>query len=132
MSFKKYAKDAKKRLASGFWDEIKQTRIQEKEVAATCGKSAVPLLEENKAEIKNKIYNHDFENEKEFERRVIELITSQEVLVNPIGMLANKKEMEQMSSSQRQAYLLKLASKYRQVKDKYYAKQKTLEQDKNI
>lgn len=120
MSFKDYAKQAKSRLVNGFWEQVKQERKYNYEVAATNG-SMIPVLVSQKDKLRNQIYSSKYEEDMAFEQKVAELLSLGEV-ANPILQLADKEIMESLSPNKRQAYLLDLSNRYRKVKNRLICK----------
>ncbi len=118
-TFKLYARAAKQRMVQGFWQQVYDERESQKQVAAALGVSALPQLTNLREQIRNQIYNLHYNEEEEFYQRVVEMLKCNENLLNPIGILADKELMAQMTPSQRQAYLLKLSSKYRACLERY-------------
>ncbi len=124
-SFKHYAKQAKQRLKNDFWDKVKEERdfyqiLAKKDIVAAEG-----LLVKQKQQLKEKIYNTNFESDEEFYLKVKQLLSANDVIVNPIGMLADKSILTNMTESQKQAYLLKLSRRYQQAVDKFNSETET-------
>ena len=70
-------------------------------------------------ELKEKIYNVNFESDEEFYNRVKEILTKENVVTNPIAVLTDKKALQQMTDQQKQAYLLKLSNRYQQAVERF-------------
>ncbi len=124
-SFKHYAKQAKQRLKNDFWDKVKEERdfyqiLAKKDIVAAEG-----LLVKQKQQLKEKIYNTNFESDEEFYLKVKQLLSANDVIVNPIGMLADKSILTNMTESQKQAYLLKLSRRYQQAVEKFNSETET-------
>ena len=119
-TFKEYAKRAKERMKNGFWENARQRLQQEREVAATTGVNTRKLSEEHKRSIERQIYDYDgFCREEEFYRQVVDMLTSDEIVTNPIMRLADKDYMSNLTPSERQTYLSKVAARYRKAVEKY-------------
>ncbi len=134
-SFKHYAKQAKQRLKNDFWDKVKEERdfyqiLAKKDIVAAEG-----LLVKQKQQLKEKIYNTNFESDEEFYLKVKQLLSANDVIVNPIGIeklqlevyeyLADKSILTNMTESQKQAYLLKLSRRYQQAVEKFNSETET-------
>jgi len=120
-NMKQYAKDAKKRMSVGFWEEYREYRDHIKKSAASDGRNAETALAHHKKLVTQKIY--DYENyilDEEFYKKVCEIIESDEVITNPIILLADKLRMEELGESQMQAYLLSIANRYEKMRVRYY------------
>lgn len=119
-TYKEYAKRAKDRMKNGFWEKAKQDILNEKQVAATMGLDARKVGEEQRRRLQRQIYDYGgFCEEEEFYSKVVAILTSAEVVSNPIMRLADKEYMAKLSSQEQQAYISKLAAKYRAAVDKY-------------
>ncbi|MCX4286197.1 MAG: hypothetical protein OSJ68_02725 [Clostridia bacterium] len=120
-TFKEYAKRAKERMKSGFWEQAKQNILTEKQVAATMGISERKVGEEQHRKLQRQIYDYNgFCEEQEFYAKVEEILDSDELVSNPIMRLADKEYMATLSPIDKQTYITKLATKYRQAVEKYH------------
>lgn len=118
--FKKYAKEAKERMKNGFWERAKQTIEQEKQVAATLGVSQNVAVMEQKRKLLGQIYNSTaFSEEEDFYGKVVEILESDQTVLNPIMRLADKQKMQSMTASERESYISRLAMRYREAVDRY-------------
>ena len=119
-TLKEYAKRAKERMKNGFWEQAKVQLAQEKQVAATLGISPHKIAEEQHRKLQRQIYDYDgFCEEQEFYNKVVAILTSTETISNPLMRLADQNYMSKLSPEQRQAYIQKLASKYRTAVERY-------------
>jgi hypothetical protein len=119
-TLKEYAKRAKERMKNGFWEQAKVQLAQEKQVAATLGISPHKIAEEQHRRLQRQIYDYDgFCEEQEFYNKVVAILTSTETISNPLMRLADQNYMAKLSPEQRQAYIQKLASKYRTAVERY-------------
>ena len=120
-TFKEYAKRAKERMKSGFWEKAKQNIQTEKQVAATLGLNTRKVGEEERRKLERQIYDYDgFCEEQEFYAKVEEMLESCEIISNPIMRLADQEYMETLSPSERQSYISKIATKYREAVERYH------------
>ena len=119
-TFKEYAKRAKERMKSGFWEQAKQNIQTEKQVAATLGLNTRKVGEEERRKLERQIYDYDgFCEEQEFYAKVEQMLSSNEIVSNPIMRLADQEYMSKLSPAERQSYISKIATKYREAVDKY-------------
>ena len=119
-TFKEYAKRAKERMKSGFWEQAKQNILTEQEVAATLGLDAVKVSEEQKRRLQRQIYDYDgFCEEQEFYAKVEAILDSDELVSNPIMRLADQEYLAQLTPTEKQIYISKLAAKYREAVERY-------------
>ena len=120
-TFKEYAKRAKERMKSGFWEQAKKNIQTEKQVAATLGLNTRKVGEEERRKLERQIYDYDgFCEEQEFYSKVEQMLSSNEIVSNPIMRLADHDYMGQLSPAERQSYISKIATKYREAVDKYH------------
>ena len=120
-TFKEYAKRAKERMKSGFWEQARLNIQTEKQVAATLGLNTRQVGEEERRKLQRQIYDYDgFCEEQEFYAKVEEMLESNELVSNPIMRLADQDYMEKLSPAERQSYISKIATKYREAVDKYH------------
>ena len=119
-TFKEYAKRAKERMKNGFWEQAKQNIQTEQQVAATLGLNARKVSEEERRKLQRQIYDYDgFCEEQEFYAKVVEILTGDELVSNPIMRLADQDYMAHLSPQERQTYISKIATKYREAVEKY-------------
>lgn len=119
-TLKDYARQAKDRMKNGFWQQAKTELQQEKEVAATLGLNERKLTEEHRRKLQRKIYDYDgFCEEEEFYAKVVEILSGDAVVSNPIMRLADKDYMQTLSPQERQTYISKVAARYRNAVEKY-------------
>ena len=120
-TFKEYAKRAKERMKNGFWEQAKQNIQTEKQVAATLGLNTRQVGEEERRKLQRQIYDYDgFCEEQEFYAKVEEMLNSNEIVSNPIMRLADHDYMSKLSPAERQSYISKIATKYREAVEKYH------------
>lgn len=119
-TFKEYAKRAKERMKSGFWEQARNNIKTEQQVAATMGLNTQKVGEEGKRMLQRRIYDYDgFCEEREFYDKVVAILESDQLVSDPIMRLADKEYMATLSPSERQSYVSKLAAKYRAAVEKY-------------
>ena len=119
-TLKEYAKRAKERMKNGFWEQAKAQLAQEKQVAATLGISPHKIAEEQHRKLQRQNYDYDgFCEEQEFYNKVVAILNSTEPVSNPLMRLADQNYMAKLSPEQKQAYIQKLASKYRTAVERY-------------
>ncbi len=119
-TFKEYAKRAKERMKNGFWEQTHKSIETEQQVAATLGLNTHKVGEDSRRMLQRQIYDYDgFCEEQEFYAKVVEILESDELVSNPIMRLADSEYMQRLTPAERQSYLAKLASKYRQAVERY-------------
>lgn len=119
-TFKEYAKRAKERMKNGFWEQAKQNIQTEQQVAATLGLNTRKVGEEQRRKLQRQIYDYDgFCEEQEFYAKVEAMLDSNEIVSNPIMRLADHDYMATLTPQEKQVYISKIATKYRQAVEKY-------------
>ena len=119
-TFKEYAKMAKQRMKSGFWEKAKQDLETEKQVAATQGLNPRKVGEEQRRRLQQQIYDYEgFLEEQKFYNKVEAILDSNETVSNPIMRLADKDYMARLTPSEQQTYITRLAARYRQAVERY-------------
>lgn len=119
-TFKEYAKKAKQRMKNGFWEQAKRDIETEKQVAATQGLNPRKVGEEQHRRLQQQIYDYEgFCEEQEFYKKVEEILDSDETVSNPIMRLADRDYMATLSPLDKQAYLSRVAARYRQAVERY-------------
>ena len=119
-TFKEYAKRAKHRMKSGFWEQAKRDLETEKQVAATQGLNPRKVGEEQHRRLQQQIYDYEgFLEEQKFYCKVEEILDSNETVSNPIMRLADQAYLSKLSPAEQQAYISRLAARYRQAVERY-------------
>lgn len=117
-SLKSYAKDAKLRLKSNFWQNHKQTLNEKLNAETVSGeKSRVYDYFQSKAvmTVKHSNYVDD-----EFYYRVRELLLNYGEVSDAIGRLTDKEYFNTLNYEQKQRYTLELSNKYLKAKERFY------------
>jgi len=124
-SLTKKAKSAKKRLVTGYWDIVNQR----KEIALTIDE-CVGMDKAAINEYCRETYGADqsgatkvvemLEDEMLY-KKVSDILRSDEVISNPIGLLVDKEKMSSLDERGRTSYVLKMSQKYRELCDRYNA-----------
>lgn len=127
-SLKDYAKEAKKRLKSSFWQEYKQKVEDESKRAEIDGTSKSKVVEYYQNKAKLSIRGVNTENE-EFYSKVKEILDTFGDVSDALGRLTDKESFNSLSYEGKQRYMLELSNKYRLAKERYY---KEKEYEKSI
>lgn len=117
-TLKDYAKEAKKRLKSGYWQKHNDNLNKKLEEAEKDGVSAsnVTLYYTKKAEREIKRSDDEFEV---FYLKVKAILDSEGFVSDIIGRLTEREVYEKLSYEQRQRYTFELSSKYLKAKERY-------------
>ncbi len=117
---KALAKQAKKRLGSGYWQQMKQERnlYFEQNNAQPC--NIVSLNETFKRRIEREIRQQTEEDpDAILYKKVCKLLSENEYVLNPIAQLVDHEVYDKLDDSAKQNYMFRLADKYRKLKERY-------------
>ena len=124
-SLKQYAREAKKRLKEGFWQNYSNNLKQELERAEKIGVSVSKVKEYYTSKVSENIKRPTDDGE-DFYLRVKELLSSEGEVPDALGRLTDKEYFESLSYDEKQRYTLSLSEKYLKAVERYY-KEKTFE-----
>ncbi len=127
-SLKVYAKEAKMRLKSSFWQNYKSKVDNEISVALADGVAVSKVKEyyQNKATVTIRGVES---NDEAFYQKVKELLNTYGEVSDALGRLTDKEYYKTLSYEQKQRYNLELSNKYVKAKERYY---KELQFEKTI
>ena len=117
---KTLAKEAKKRLKSGFWSKYKSEVAKKKEVAKEKGMSESKVIDYNQIKsvaitASKKLIDED----EKFFLKVKEILDTKGQVGNIISLLIEHDVFDQMPFDKRQKYLLDLSNRYLEALDRY-------------
>lgn len=127
-SLKVYAKEAKMRLKSSFWQNYKSKVDNEISIALADGVAVSKVKEyyQNKATVTIRGVES---NDEAFYQKVKELLNTYGEVSDALGRLTDKEYYSTLSYEQKQRYNLELSNKYVKAKERYY---KELQFEKTI
>ena len=118
-SLKQYAKEAKKRMKSSFWQDYK-TKVKSGIIKAEeDGTSKSKVVEYYQSKVAVSIRGVKTEDEV-FYNKVKELLSTVGDVSDAIGRLTDKVYFATLSYDAKQRYLLELSNKYVKAKERYY------------
>lgn len=118
-SLKDYAKEAKKRLKSSFWQDYKEKVETESKRAEIDGTSKSKVVEYYQNKAKVSIRGVKTEDE-EFYLKVKNVLDLYGDVSDALGRLTDKDYYNSLSYEAKQRYMLELSNKYRIAKERYY------------
>ena len=125
-SIKQYAKEAKRRLKSGFWQNYKSEVEEVKEKAVLEG-VAVSKVMEYYRDKRSRIINETVTSSEEaFYKKVKKLLDEYGETGDIIGRLTDKEYYQTLSYEEKQRYSLSLSERYLKALERY-KKEKALE-----
>lgn len=120
---KKRALLAKQRMKMGYWEQMMKDR--EKllgEVGSTY--ESKKLISDYQRDKYNREFNVTINKRTSSDERLYEkvcsILDSDELIINPIARLIDNAEYESMDNEAKQRYILELAAKFRELKERYY------------
>lgn len=122
-SLKQYAKEAKKRMKSSFWQDYKARVEIGLEKADNEGTQKSKVVEYYQSKVAVSIRGVKSEDE-EFYNKVKDLLIKYGDVSDAIGRLTDKEYFSSLSYDARQRYLLELSNKYIKAKERYYKEMK--------
>lgn len=117
-TLKQYAKEAKKRLKSGFWQSYHKNLDQEIQKAEQNGISASKVKEYYSQQVSENIRSYNEENE-EFYLKVKNILDSEGEIPNVIGRLTDREVFDSLPYEEKQRYTLNLSEKYLVALERY-------------
>ena len=117
-SLKQYAREAKKRLKSGFWQDYKRDLTEGMERAEKAGISTSKVKEYYIERVSQNLRNTTEEKE-EFYLKVKKLLQEEGEVPNAIGRLTDVEYFKTLSYEEQQRYTLSLSEKYLQAVERF-------------
>ena len=121
-AFKTLAKEAKIRFKNGYWQEFCTNKQKIISKGILEGKNEEELSKSIIRQAKNdikKTFNHQTDDDI-FYGEVCELLSSDEIIFNPIKRLINHSIYDNLCQQEKSAYILNLTSKFQQMRERYY------------
>ncbi len=127
-TLKDYAKEAKKRLKSSFWQEYKSKIQSESTKAEETGTNKSKVVEYYQSKVAVSIRGVKSEDEI-FYQKVKSILDAHGDVSDALGRLTDKEKFAKLTYEQKQRYLLELSEKYRKAKERYF---KEIEFEKTV
>ena len=118
ISIKSTAKQAKHRLTSGYWNDIRQKRTEYFNKIDFIDREKVQKTYANRIERKIK---EDLSADPDalLYKKVCRLQAQNTFVLNPISQLINHDEYDKLSDQEKQIYLMRLTKKYNELLKRY-------------
>ena len=129
-SLKQYAKEAKRRLKSGFWQSYKSEVEERKKQAIEDGIAVSKVVEYYNEEQRRRTSSQQRDDE-DFYKKVKKLLDENGETDDIIGRLTDKKYFSELNYEQRQRYSMELSSKYLVALERY-KKEKSIDILKSV
>ena len=127
-TLKQYAREAKKRLKQGFWQDYRKNLDNEIVKAEQAGVSVSKVKEYYAGIVSSNIKKVD-EDKEIFYRKVKKLLEEEGEVSNALGRLTDKEVYGNLSYEEQQRYLLCLSEQYLQAVERF-RKEKAMTFDK--
>lgn len=111
-----YAKLAKRRMASGYWDKIRQERA---DYIKNSNEDADKINRIYSKRLMREFYGFSADSDDELYYKVCNILDKDSCVTNPITQLIDHNEYDKLDFSSQQAYLIKLADKYKELRERY-------------
>jgi len=128
MELKEYAKRAKERLTNGYWDRVREEKIEYLEKYYHKGDNINQFNYMFQKKIEDEVYSEQkSKNEDKLYKKVVKLLSENEFVLNPIMQLIDHEEYDKLSDEAKKNYIYALTDRYNELKEKYEKEQKTKE-----
>ncbi|MBR1925273.1 MAG: hypothetical protein IJ837_00255 [Clostridia bacterium] len=128
MELKEYAKRAKERLTNGYWDKVREEKIEYLEKYYHKGDNINQFNYMFQKKIEDEVYSEQkSKNEDKLYKKVVKLLSENEFVLNPIMQLIDHDEYDKLSDEAKKNYIYALTDRYNELKEKYEKEQKTKE-----
>ena len=117
-SVKEYAREAKQRLKSGFWENYHKNLNEELEKAKTAGVSESKVKEYYNTKVTENIRNIE-RDDQEFYLKVKKLLDEEGEISGALGRLTDHEVYDNLSYDEKQRYNLSLSEKYLKAVERY-------------
>ena len=118
-TLKDYAKEAKRRLKTGYWQRYSNEINKKMKEAERDGVAPSKIIEYYSRRAEREIHSYDAEKEA-FYLKVKKILDEVGEAPDIIGRLTDKKYYATLSYEQKQRYTLELSEKYRVAQKRYY------------
>ena len=117
-TLKQYAKEAKQRLKSGFWQEYRKDLDEKIERASEAGVAPSKVKEYYTYVVSENIKSRK-DDEEEFYRKVKKILDEEGEISDAIGRLTDKAVFDGLSYGEKQKYTLTLSERYLKAVERY-------------
>lgn len=118
LNLKDYARLAKKRMGSGYWEQIRQERADYIKNNSDENADKINHLYEKRL-MREIYYTANQDKDEELYRKVCNILDKDGYVINPISQLIDHDEFDNMDFASRQTYLIKLTDKYKELRERY-------------
>ncbi|MBQ7977527.1 MAG: hypothetical protein IJ301_02900 [Clostridia bacterium] len=124
VSIKAFAKRAKRRMTSGYWDKIREERDQY--IRNNADENEQKIKELYAKRLMREFYcDEESAQDNEFYNKVCKLLQNNSFTLNPIGQLIDHAEYDKLDIEARQNYIIKLTDKYNEMRERFEREKQT-------
>ena len=127
MKIREYAKKAKQRLRSGYWEQVEKDKRNYIEKYYQEGDDIKQFNYMFQKMVEKEIYSvsKPKTKEDEFYKKVVKLLTENEYVLNPIMRLIDHSVYDNLSEVAKQNYIYELTDKYNEMKQRFDEERKS-------
>ena len=122
-TLKEYAREARKRMKSGFWEKMRAEKEQAILDALKNGQSIEVVEAQFKRRVQCAICEKEEEkqilDDEEFYEKVCKVLESTDLLMSPLAKLIDHEVYDKLSERDKQNYILKLSDRFIKMKERY-------------
>ncbi len=120
-NFKDYCKKAKSRFKNGYWTNFSKLKEQKLSEAKINGKDENDVLKTLSRIAKNEVMEENFgrTDDDVLYKKVVDILTSDEIILNPISRLIDNTYYSTLTESEKQGYVLELSRKFEIMRNKF-------------
>lgn len=118
-SFKTLARDAKKRIKSGFWENSKDDLKEFVSLAEKSGLNTSKVERYYTGKISDSIKGERDKQDEEFYEKVKQLLLKEGEVSDAIGRLTDRERYQSLSFEERQRYTLELSERYLRALERF-------------
>lgn len=121
ISFKEVAKQAKKRLMTGYWESVRKDRDRFMETHFHKGDNISQLKTMFNRKIQRDLFGKSSQNDadEKLYRKVVKMLSENDYVLNPIRQLIDHDVYDKLDEHAKQNYIFELSDKYNQLKERY-------------
>ncbi len=120
MSLKEYAKQARKRLMTGYWENISKDRANFLKSHYSNNDNISQLKSMFKRKVEREIFGAPNNSpDEQLYAKVVNLLSQNEYVLNPIMQLIDHEVYDKLDDNGKQNYIFELTDKYNELKHRF-------------
>lgn len=120
-SLQDLAKSAKKRMKQGYWSNIIEARRKDIDKATRKGISESNVISYYRDKVLRDFYvsSERVERDERMYRKVVNMLTSDEIIINPLARLIEHEYYDNLNEDDKVAYMFDLSRRYLKCKERF-------------